>query len=224
MALNSRLKACAEFVSGKGIAVDVGTDHAYLASYLILNKICPFVIACDINEGPLKSAIQTVGKYDINDKVNIILSDGLKNVSPKGVTDVIIAGMGGELISKIITESLWNFKNVNLILQPMTKIHYLRKWLYENGFEIICERITRDDRFMYTIMKVKYTGIHKHIDEYLSIVGKVKADNVLGREFLIREAKRLQAIVKGIMTSNSESDKAKHLNVMANRIMEELVK
>lgn len=223
MTLDCRLKACADFVSGKGKAVDVGTDHAYLATHLILNKICPFVIACDINDGPLESAKQTINKYDINDKTDVIKSDGLKYISHQGVTDVVIAGMGGELISKIISESKWDFKNINLILQPMTKVHYLRKWLYKNGFLINCETITRDDEFMYTIMKIKYTGKCIDIDEYQSIVGAVKADSSLNCEFLMREAKRLQVVAKGIMMSDFESEKAKQLITISNRILEGLV-
>lgn len=223
MTLDCRLKAVADFVSGDGKAVDVGTDHAYLAAYLIVNKISPYVIACDINEGPLKSALQTVTKYNINESVNIIQSDGLKNVSSQGVSDVMIAGMGGELISRIIEESGWNFENVNLILQPMTKVHHLRKWLYKNGFEINDETITRDDEFMYTIMKIKYTQTCIEIDEYQSIVGKVKPDNALSCEYLMREAKKLRVVAKGIMTSEPESEKAKQLILISNCILEGLI-
>ncbi len=61
--LDERLKACADFVSGKGIACDVGTDHAYLACELIKSKKCIHVKASDINEKPLKSAKNTVEKY-----------------------------------------------------------------------------------------------------------------------------------------------------------------
>lgn len=221
--LDCRLKACADYVSGDGKAVDVGTDHAYLAAYLILNELCSFVIACDINDGPLKSALQTITKYDINEKVNIIKSDGLKYISPDGVSDVIIAGMGGELISKIIEESNWDFKNINLILQPMTKVHYLRKWLYKNGFEICDETITRDDEFMYTIMIIKYTAKCIDIDEYQSIVGAVRPENALNCEFLMREAKRLNVVAHGIMKSDSKSEKAKQLISISNRILEGLV-
>ena len=224
MTLDCRLKACADFVSGGTKAVDVGTDHAYLAAYLILNNICPSVIACDINDGPLKSALQTVIKYNININVDIVKSDGLKNISSQGVTDVIIAGMGGELISQIIAESGWNFKDINLILQPMTKIHYLRKWLYKNGFEITDETITRDDKFMYTIMKIKYTGMCIDIDEFQSIVGVVKPDNALACEYLMREAKRLQVVAKGIMMSDFQSEKANQLIIISNHILEGLVK
>ena len=75
--LDKRLKACAELVSGKGIAVDVGTDHAYLAADLILSGKCSKVIASDVKEGPLQSARKNVEKYGISDKVDLILSKGI---------------------------------------------------------------------------------------------------------------------------------------------------
>ena len=100
--LDNRLTACAELVGGEGIVCDVGTDHAYLAAELINSGKCSKVIASDINEGPLDSARKTVEKYGITDKVELVLSDGLKNVSLDGVSDIVIAGMGGETIAAII--------------------------------------------------------------------------------------------------------------------------
>ena len=85
--LDNRMNACAEFVTGRGISVDVGTDHAHLAAELIISGKCDKVIACDINEGPLESARKTLEKYGIEDKVELILSDGLENIRMVGVTD-----------------------------------------------------------------------------------------------------------------------------------------
>ena len=101
--LNNRLSLCAKFVTDNGVAADVGTDHAYLASYLVLKGISQKVYACDINEKPLKLAKQTVEKYNVSEKVEIVLSNGLDKVPSEGITDLIFAGMGGELISQIIS-------------------------------------------------------------------------------------------------------------------------
>ena len=79
--LDNRLKTCADFVTGKGIAVDVGTDHAYLAAELVASGKCSRVIASDINPGPLESAARTVEKYGVSENVELVLSDGLQNVN-----------------------------------------------------------------------------------------------------------------------------------------------
>ncbi len=222
MNLDNRLKACADNVSGKGMPVDVGTDHAYLAAYLVANNICTSVVACDVNEGPLAAARQTVLKYNIEQKVNIVLSDGLKNVSPDGVSDVIIAGMGGELIAKIISDSGWNFEKVNLILQPMTKVHFLRKWLYQNGFEIDSETIVKDAHFIYTVMKVIFSGKKMELNEFQTIVGKVKSDLPLEKEYLLREIKRLDYISDGIKSSHGMTEKVTDLENISFKIREML--
>ncbi|HOH87118.1 class I SAM-dependent methyltransferase, partial [Ruminococcus sp.] len=121
--LDNRLKKIAELVSGNGIAVDVGTDHAYLAAELINSGKCSRVIASDVKEGPLDSARNTVDKYGIQDKVELVLSDGLENVSLDGVSDVVIAGMGGETIADIIgavkIDSI-DKMSIRWVLQPMT--------------------------------------------------------------------------------------------------------
>ena len=103
-------------VSGNGIVCDVGTDHAYLPAYLIENNICDYAIASDINEGPLKFAQQTIIKYHIEDKIRLLKSDGLKNIPSENVSDVVIAGMGGETIAEIISGTQWLKSGVNLSL------------------------------------------------------------------------------------------------------------
>ena len=100
--LDNRLKKIAELVSGEGIAVDVGTDHAYLAAELVKSGKCSRVIASDVKEGPLESARNTVEKYGVSDNVELVLSDGLENISLNGVSDIVIAGMGGETIAAIM--------------------------------------------------------------------------------------------------------------------------
>ncbi|MDE5855244.1 MAG: class I SAM-dependent methyltransferase, partial [Ruminococcus sp.] len=134
--LDKRLQMCADMISGKGIVCDVGTDHAYLAVELIKSGKCEKVIASDVKEGPLESAHKTVEKYDVSDKVELVLSDGLENINLDGVTDIVIAGMGGETIVNILENYFWenSLENIRLILQPMSKPESLRKFLYNLGY------------------------------------------------------------------------------------------
>lgn len=196
--LNERLKACAEYVSGKGIACDVGTDHAYLACELIKSGKCSHVIASDINSKPLESAESTVKKYNISDKVDLILSDGLEKVPGENVSDVIIAGMGGETIAEIINNSEWLKNNVNLILQPMTKASYLRIWLYANGYKITDEKAVRDGKFIYTVMKAVYCGKKIRLSEFSSIIGHLDFSLDISKEYLKYHTEKLAKIAEEI--------------------------
>ena len=158
--LNSRLLACANFVQGNFIC-DVGTDHAFLPIYLVQNRIAEKAIASDVRKGPLQAAEQNILKAGLSDKIQTILSDGLQNVPSEGLTDISIAGMGGETIIHILENCPFSLKNINLILQPMTKAELLREWLYQNGFEIQKEICIPDKKFLYAVMQVSYTEIRR---------------------------------------------------------------
>ena len=144
--LDNRLKMCAEMVSGKGIACDVGTDHAYLAAELIQSGKCEKVIASDVKVGPLGAAQRTVEKYDIADKVELVRSDGLENVPLEGVSDIVIAGMGGETIVEILHKcDKLAESDIRLILQPMTKSEVLKELLRTaKNFMLLCVRSGAD--------------------------------------------------------------------------------
>ena len=171
--LNPRLQACAAYV-GRGSAVcDVGTDHAQLAVHLIETGISERVIASDIGEGPLAAAQRTIEKHGLSSKIRTILSDGLQNIPPEGLTDVVIAGMGGETMVHILETCPFPLTEIRLILQPMTKADVLRQWLYRNGFAIMQETCVRDDRFLYAVMRAEYTGIRQEPDFALMRIGRM---------------------------------------------------
>ena len=125
-ALDARLHAAAQMIRPQSRVVDVGTDHAYLPVWLVKREICREATGVDINEKPLQKARRTVEKYRVEDRVHLVLSDGLKGVAPDGFDDIVIAGMGGESIADIIENAEW-LKNPQkrLILQPMTNAHRL---------------------------------------------------------------------------------------------------
>lgn len=177
MKLDLRLTMVASLVRpGKPLA-DIGTDHAFVPVFLILNDIIPSAYACDIKVGPLDNAKKTIDEYDLNDKVTPILSDGLTTV-PHDVNDFVIAGMGGELIAKILSDSKWVEEVGNhFVLQPQTHAESLRQYLFGAGYEILKEDVVLDKRHLYLAMEVVYTGKvmgHEKCDYYL---GELKNSN-----------------------------------------------
>ena len=172
--LDDRLLTIANCVRRGCVAADIGTDHGYLAAYLVQNGIAKHVLACDVNEGPLANAQATIEKYGLCDRIETRLSNGLEKISPNECTDIIIAGMGGELIASILSGASWiKNQDINLYLQPMTKADALRKFLCENGFVIADETAVAVSGKIYTCMCVTYGNI-KEYDELYYHIGELK--------------------------------------------------
>lgn len=203
---DKRLLKCAEMVSGKGAVCDVGTDHAYLPVHLIQNDLCPYVVAGDIADGPLEAASATVNRAGLSAIITVVKSDGLKDIKPDGITDVIIAGMGAETISSIIEAASWLKNEINLVLQPMTKVPFLRKWLYENGYEIIKEEAVCDQDYIYTVMNVKYSGFRIKVSDTFADLGMFDFTESNASKYAYRQFQRLEAVSEGIKKSGKGTD------------------
>ena len=154
--LSDRLMACCGFVSPGDRVADIGCDHGYLGIYLLTKGIASSVIAADVNEGPLKSAMVNARKFGVHDNMTFYLSDGLRNI-PRDFDTMVCAGMGGDTMIHILSAAPW-LKNdrYRLILQCQSKTPMLRRYLSENGWCITEESVLRDGRFLYTIMEVYY--------------------------------------------------------------------
>lgn len=217
--LDKRLKLCANMVKGNRVC-DVGTDHAYLIAELILSGKCDTAVAADINEGPLSAARTNLEKVGVTDRVDIILSDGLKNVPQEGITDIVIAGMGGELIAKILSECDW-LEGKNLILQPMSKSDHLLRWLWENGFEIIKQQAVCESKFCYTAINcVKSCKPLQHADAppLFEYIGGLDFTDISAVEYAMRQADKLYSQGKALRNSGRYSEALKYIK-LANEII-----
>lgn len=217
--LDNRLKMCADMVGGDGIVCDVGTDHGHLAAELIKSGKCGRVIASDIKEGPLASARKTVEKYGLSDKIELVLSDGLKNIDLENVSDIVVAGMGGETIIKIIGECDKALDDIRLILQPMTKHELLRKWLYKAGFSIASEKAVEESGKMYTVIAVqKGIAPHRELTEFESISGFFDEDDSVGKKYRIKESERLAKAAEQLKTAGRIKEET-HFSAMSKRLV-----
>ena len=173
--LDSRLSAAASFVRKDSVAADIGTDHAYLPIYLLQSGISKAAVASDVNRGPLDRAKADAAIYGMGDNLSFCLSDGLRGVDLEGlgVTDIIICGMGGELISRIVGESEYTKKSgVRLILQPMTAADDLRAFLDEAGFAVIAEKLASAAGKTYCCICAEYDGIKRTSTPAELLLGK----------------------------------------------------
>lgn len=209
--LDNRLAAAAELCRSGKIAADVGCDHAQLACRLAMDRSAE-VIASDIREGPLEAARRTVSECGVTN-VRIVKSDGLREID--FADDVIICGMGGELIARIISGCRFLNADTRFILQPMTRAEFLRRWLYNNGFELIEERIAYDGERGYDIMLAAYTGVPRKIDDFFALTGKIH-----DRDFLRKLAEKLSRNADGMEKSNNDAENAKAIRELARRVFD----
>lgn len=217
--LDPRLYAAASFVRKGSAVCDVGTDHGRLAVWLLLNGITDHVTACDINEKPLAAAAQTARKYGTDRQIRLRLSDGLAAVPAEEAEDIVICGMGGELIAKLISDCPYaKEKQRRLILQPMTQIPYLRRCLYSAGFAILAERPAADRGHLYTVLHCVYTGEQQEIDDLFALVGKMpQAPEKESAEWLRHESRRLLRIAAGL-TSGGRPEEAARYAVLSRQV------
>ena len=154
--LSNRLKACCSLVSPGDRVADIGCDHGYLGIHLLKENIADSVIAADINEGPLQSAIRNSEKFGTREKMSFFLSNGAQNI-PRDFNTMVCAGMGGDTMITILEAAPWlKNRKYRLVLQCQSRRPELRKYLYEHGFSIRKETLAKDGHFIYPVMEVIY--------------------------------------------------------------------
>ena len=174
---SERLCSALPYLTQGGAVIDVGTDHAYLPIYLVGQNISSRALACDINRGPIESAQRNIAAAGLEDKIDTLCTDGLHGAEHFRPDDIMIFGMGGELIMRILSEAPWvKNANIGLVLQPMTRAHLLRRWLLENGFTIVGETITHEDRYYQTIA-ARYCGKNEEYTEEELLLGRWNIQN-----------------------------------------------
>ncbi|MDO4458686.1 MAG: class I SAM-dependent methyltransferase [Clostridia bacterium] len=213
-----RLMTCASFVREGAKFVDIGSDHGYLPVYLKLKNKVETAIAADIGEAPLSSARKNAAKYGAD--IECILSDGFDNINPESISDAVIAGMGGELISKIINkaEFLRN-KEIRLILQPMTGESELREYLYSNGFEIEAEKTCLDEGKIYSVICCHYSGEKITADDLKLAMGEIAPHSEDSEKYAEKVTKRLKNKLIGAEHSGN-MEEAENLKTLISQIEE----
>ena len=171
--LDNRLTTAVRYVRAGAVVADVGTDHAYLPVYLTATGQARFAVASDINEGPIARAAQHVAEYGLSDKVKTLRADGLAGLEAYAPTDIIIFGMGGELIARILSDAPWvRDAGIRLILQPMTHAESVRTYLSEQGFAIIDETLSREGGKIYQTIVAEFDGKTRTVDTLTAEIGR----------------------------------------------------
>ncbi len=151
--LSPRLAAIAALVPSGAHVADVGTDHGLLAVRLAEQGLAASVVATDVRVGPLAAAKQNIEAAGLADRVSLRLCDGLSDVRPEEADVIVLAGMGGETITGILSRAPWSLENDRLLLlSPQSKHELLRAWLWEHGCAVQRELLVRDAGRVYPIL------------------------------------------------------------------------
>ncbi len=202
MDLTPRLGCIAGLVQEGARLADVGTDHAKLLVYLLLEGRLASAIGSDIHEGPLSHAARNAEDYGVKNGLSLRLAAGLDKVNPEECDTVSIAGMGGSTIAEILGNASWTAQgNHLLLLQPMTMVYELRRWLWRNGYSIQRETLCREGKRWYVVLSARggASQCEKRLSECLVSPALLKAEGV--KEYLahllVREQKALEGMKRG---------------------------
>ena len=225
MKLSKRLNAISCMITDGNSLADIGTDHGYIPVYRAMNGLCPGALAMDVAKGPLSRARENIARYGVGDLVETRLSDGLAGLGMGECESIVIAGMGGPLIIRILTADIDKaHAATELILSPHSEVENVRIFLFENGFKIIAEDIVKDEGKYYFILKAvpgtmeKPEGVTYLFGQYLS-----QNKNELMKEYLLSEKGLCEKIMDNLKANSDNETRIAEIKSRLNIIREALL-
>lgn len=195
--------------------VDVGTDHAYLPIYLTSQNKIISAIACDVRVGPLENAVSNIKKYNLEKKISTCLSNGLQKISENDADEIIIAGMGGNLILDILENCTWKNKiNKKYILQPMNKERDLRIYLASKGYETEKEEAVVCMGKVYTVIKSIYTSKSYSLSPTQEYIGFLNKESEESKIYIKKQLRDIENRKRGALIKGLTQDAEKYQNII----------
>lgn len=236
--LTDRLQKIADEISRGETVADIGTDHGFLPIYLWENQICPKVIMADVSKGSLDKARCNCQTMYPDVSFDLRLGNGLEVLSEGEVDTVVIAGMGGILMTQIMASDMAKTRSIKkYVLQPRISAGKLRHWLIANDFCITGDRLVRENRFICNVLTAVTDGRQniKELQDDLSFFSSLAEDDIqlempiwlmhdpLGRELVQRRIDSEKSILSQLELSRDDNKKntvkqnIKYLEELLNR-------
>lgn len=217
MKLSKRLEMVASFVPRGSRVADIGTDHGYVPIWLVEQGIAEYAIAMDVRKGPLERAKEHIARHKLESLIETRLGDGLFALRPGEADTVVIAGMGGELMLRILRDGSHVWDSVSrFVLSPQSELELFRRGLEAMGFAIEEEAMLREDGKYYTVMAA-VRGVMHYGDGFRYRYGDwlIRKKSPVLREYLERERQKLLRIQEGLAAQDSDSAKVRRKEVEA---------
>lgn len=208
--LSKRMQMVADMVTKGNVTADIGCDHGFVSIYLMEQGICPHVIAMDVNEGPLLRAKEHIAERGLESYIDIRLSDGIDKLQSKEAESIIIAGMGGKLVMKILSDHMDKVRELKeVILQPQSDLHLVRQFLEKNGLQIVQEDMVEDAGKFYPCMKAVFLDEKKdgytEVEQWYGPLLLQQKHPVL-YDYLLREKQTFEQITEQIKQNSKKVD------------------
>lgn len=176
--LSLRMQTVADMVQPGGRVCDIGCDHAFVSIYLVANGIADHVIASDVRTGPCAIARENIARWGMDDRIDLRLGDGLDTVKPGETDSIIIAGMGGILITDILSAGKTVVDTAKqLVLQPQSELEHVRRYIHEQGWFITDEKMLVDAGKYYVVMSVDVGESSRNEEKTNDIAGIARSEN-----------------------------------------------
>lgn len=218
--LSKRLQRVLDFIEPNDFIADIGCDHGYLSLYAI-KKGVKFAQLVDNKIGPLNVAKKNLSKEESQAEIKYSLSSGLSDINKK-VNTIAICGMGGDLISKILTEDLDVAKRMkHLILEANSKVDVLRKIISDNSFEIIDEDVVYEKGKYYEILVIKFNENAKQLSSIEIEFGPILINKMTDvyKNYLNDKVDKLKKIISKNHESKENLEiKINNINKILNKI------
>ena len=203
-------------VPGCRSAADIGCDHGLLSIALLKEGRAENVIASDLRPGPLARAEENIRAEGLSDKISLRLADGLSSLTPGEADVIIIAGMGGLLMCRILEEGKDVLKGAEtLVLSPHTDIEEVRRLLPALGFKIRKEKICKDAGKYYFALRAEQCGEEdadpvKNAEDaeeqlYLTFGCLIDTCDPVFKEYLQKEEKKTEEILRKVKDTSLEA-------------------
>ena len=179
--------------------LDVGCDHGKLSAFLLKSGRADYVYATDIREQPLEKAAALLSSGEFDGRYECVLTDGLNGLPGERISDVVISGLGDDVIEHVITETPWlKDAEKRLVLVPSSRHEKVRAFLAREGFKITDETAVFERKHCYTVINAVYSGIPKEADILDRWLGKIDTGTEDGQKYLNNIVKRLSAILTAV--------------------------
>ena len=201
--LTPRLEKVADFITYKTVA-DIGTDHGKLLIYLAQKGRLQKGIGSDVAKGPADACRKNVAASCLNDSIEIRVGDGLKTLAPHDAETVVIAGMGGELIAKILAACPDVVRSAKeFVLQPMTNSDKLLKALPELGIKVTQGALVQEGDKLYRIYKCEQ-GVSE-LSDFETIICPTFKDEPLLKLIIEKEKTKAQKKLSGLQSGKADA-------------------
>ena len=210
MKLSKRLETVASMVTKGNRAADVGCDHGFVPIFLVESGISPLAVAADVRPGPLSRANEHIKEHRLEEKIQTRLSDGLANIKPGEADSLIMSGIGGILMMRLLQDEEQTAKSFKeLILSPQSELFDVRRYLVSNGYLIEYEHMLCDEGKYYFIFHVLVKKDEREWSEEEYRYGKdiCKDDIKTFLAYLEKEERQYEQILEK-MKQAPENDRA----------------